>query len=547
MSAKSDNKNTWLFLAFLLMAGTANLFQRTGTPWLDTLMHCVNDSIYVGLLLFWIESVRTRLLPSAVRTHMICAAVLMLLYMLLRIFKYRFTVEPVLMRYTAYSYWIPQTLIPTLFLMTCICILRGMNKQADAKERWLLLPACLLALIAMTNDLHFLVYVPKVDLPGFAVKTGSYSHGPVFYILYVWMILAVVIGLILLFYAARRFPKGAVRSLLAVVIAWQGYLAFFSLVIDRIPNSLRPFNMPESNVFGLLGIFEVCIRYRLIPSNDNYSGFFHELKLPTLITDRLFHPVYRTKTALPVGPGELNAALKSPVMLPGDQKLSGREIRGGYAFWVEDESAVHQAQAKLVEANDMIGQENDLIRAETEQKEKDAYLQSRHRIYHEIAAELYPVQKRISRLLDGAVPGTEEFRDTIAGVCVLNAYVKRKTNLLLLASEKDALSIGELSLALQESAHYLTLAGLQTTVSVTQESTLPAQQIVRLYDTFESLTEQLIGKAPSLMVSWTGGGLRLASETDRLPDKDGITLPVRFWQNEEILYMDIPAGKEAAV
>ena len=547
MSISKQNRNTWLFCAFLLLAGIANLFTRTAIPQIDMLMYCVNDAIYIGLLLFWIESVRVRLLPSAARTHMLGSAVLMLLYMLLRIFKYRFAVGPAVLRYTAYAYWIPQTLIPALFLMTCICIVRGMDKQADRKERWLLLPAGLLALIVMTNDLHRLVYVPKIDLSGFAVSTGTYSHGPVFYLLYVWMILGVILGLMLLFYWGRRFPKGAVWHLLVVVSLWFSYLALFSLVIDRIPNSIRPFNMPEINTFGLLGVFEVCIRYRLIPSNDNYSGFFHELGMPALITDRQFLPVYSTKNALPAGRGELNAALVSPVALPGDQKLSGRKIRGGYAFWVENESAVHQAQARLVEANEMIGQENDLIRAETEQKEKDAYLQSRHRIYHEIAAELYPVQQRIRQLLNGAVPGTERFRETIAGVCVLNAYVKRKTNLLLLAAEKDSLSIEELSLALQESANYLTLAGLQTMISVTEETILPAQQVVRLYDAFERLAEQLLGKASSLMVSWTGCGLRLASKTDQLPSQDEIALPVSFLQDEDILYIDIQAGKGAAV
>ena len=44
---------------------------------------------------------------------------------------------------------------------------------------------------------------------------------------------------------------------------------------------------------------------------------------------------------------------------------------------------------------------------EAEQKEKDAHLQSRHRIYHEIAAELYPCQKRIGQLLEETVPGSE--------------------------------------------------------------------------------------------------------------------------------------------
>ena len=543
MSVSKQKRNTWLFLVFLLLAGIANSLKMMFGARADSLLTILNDVILTGLLLFWIQSVRTRLLPSAARTHVLSAALLMLLYMLLRIFKYRFAVDPVVMRYTAYAYWTPQTLIPTLFLMTCICIVRGMDKQADRKERLLLLPACILALTAMTNDLHRLVYVPQIDLSSFTVSSGTYSHGPIFYLLYVWMILAIGLGLILLFHRMKRFPAGAALHLTALVLLWFGYLALFSLVIDRIPNSIRPFNAPEAQTFGLLGVFEICIRYRLIPCNTNYPGFFHALGMPALITDRQLNSVYGTKTEMPAGQSELKAALISPVGLPGDQKLLGREIRGGYAFWVEDESAVHRAQERLVEANETIEQENDLISAEAGQKEKDAYLQSRHRIYHEIAAELYPVQKRIDRLLSRAKPGTDGFRDTIAMVSVLNAYVKRKTNLLLLASEKETLSLSELLLALQESAVYLTLAGTQTTADMREEETLSSDRVIALYDAFEHLSEQLLGTAPSMMVSVSGEGLRITAKASRRPDPPQIPLPVSFLESEDILYITVSAER----
>ena len=537
MSSLKQNQNTWLFLAFLLLAGVANVLSRVFSPGPASLMTALNYVILTGLLLFWIQYVRTRLLPSAVRTHVLSAAFLMLLYMLLRIFNYRFAVEPVVIRYINYAYWIPQTLIPALFLMTCIRIERGMDTQEDLKERLLMLPAGILALIVMFNDLHSLVYVSKIDLPDFAVESGTYSHGLIFYLLYAWMILAIGIGLVLLFHRSERLHKGAVLLLLAVVIVWFGYLAFFSLVIDKIPNSHRPFNAPEVNTFGLLGVFEVCIRYRLIPCNDNYSGFFHALGMPAIITDRQMNSVHCTKSELTAGQDELKAALVSPVTLPDDQKLFGREIRGGYAFWAEDESVVHRAQARLLEANETIEQENDLISAETEQKEKDAYLQSQHRIYHEIATELYPVQKRIDQLLSGAKPAAEGFRDTIAMVSVLNAYVKRKTNLLLLASEKETLSLSELLLALQESAVYLTLAGMQTTADMQGEETLNADLIIALYDAFEHLAEQMLHAVPSMMVSLSRDGLRIAVKAGRRPDTALVPLPVRFLESEDILYI----------
>ena len=547
MNITEQNKNTWRFIGFLFLAGLANVLSMVFGPEPASLMTALNYVILTGLLLFWLQSVRTRLLPSAIRTYILSAALLMLLYMLLRIFKYRFAVEPVVMRYAVYTYFIPQLLIPALFLMTCIRIRRGDSERGKKNESLLLIPACLLALAVITNDLHALVYVPKISLSSFAVDNGTYSYGVIFYFLYVWMILAVGLGLALLLRGVGRFPKGAVRQLLTVISLWFGYLTLFSLVFDRMPHSLRPFNMPETHIFGLLGVFEVCIRHRLIPCNEEYSGFFHALGSPALITDRQLNPVYRTKTALPVKRSELRAALESPVELPGDQKLSGREIRGGYAFWTEDESAVRRAQGRLEDANETIAQENELIRAETEQKEKAAYLQSRHRIYHEIAAELYPVQKRIARLLGSAEPGTDSFRDTIVMVSVLNAYVKRKTNLLLLASEKERLSLRDLLLALQESAEYLSLAGMQTSADMREDQELSADRALALYDAFEQLAEQLLGAASSMMVSVSGSGLRISAKADRCPDAAEIPLPVRFLESEDILYITVSAERAGDV
>ena len=136
-----QNRNTRLFIGFLLLAGVANLISRLPGSEKSTLMTCVNYLTYIGLLLFWIEAVRTRLLPTAARTSILGAALLMLLLMLLRIFKYRFAVSVVSMRYAVYAYWIPQMLIPALFLMTCIRIRRAGQEKRKRYEDLILILA----------------------------------------------------------------------------------------------------------------------------------------------------------------------------------------------------------------------------------------------------------------------------------------------------------------------------------------------------------------------------------------------------------------------
>ena len=67
-----------------------------------------------------------------------------------------------------------------------------------------------------------------------------------------------------------------------------------------------------------------------------------------------------------------------------------------------------------------------------------------------------------------------------------------------------------------------------------------------LYDAFQVLTEQLLDRAPALMVSWNPAGLCLAAQTEAAPDPEESPLPVRLRRAEGTLYMDIlcPAGGE---
>ena len=540
MDRQESKRNTYLFIGFFLLAGVANALSRTGIPALDALMAECNYLIYIGLLLYWLQSVRARLLPSRAKNGITGAALLMLLYQTLRVFKYRFATEPAVMRYLVYLFFVPMTLIPTLFLMTCLRI-RRRDRTERRKDALLLIPPVLLSLIALTNDFHHLVYVPKTDISSFAVDSGTYAQGPVFYALYAWMILSFAAGLVLLFREAGLRYRKAISFLAVEVTLWSGLLAFFALVIDGtlLP---RMYNNPEIHIFGMLGVFEVCIHCRMIPHNGDYPGFFRMLQTPAQVTDGAFQPVYRSGCALAAETEQLRAALVSPVYLTPDLKLSGRKVRGGYAFWAEDETEVHRAQERLAEANELIESENSLIRAETEQREKDAWLQSRHRIYHEIAEIMYPCQQRIERLLGQMEPNTPAFREQLARVSVLNAYVKRKTNLLLLAAEQESLTTQTLFLALKESASYLSLAGLHTEALPPEaERPLPAATVIALYDAFEDVADALMGKALSLMLSWQGDALVLATETAQIPDLSGLPVPARIREEEGILYMDLLA------
>ena len=158
-----QNKNTWLFIGFLLLAGVLHSRDPDTYHFLVSIEYCAEYLIYAGLILSWTQSVNRRLLPTREKGYVLAAACLMLLFLAAQFTKYRIAVEPGIIRYCWYVYYIPILFIPTLFLMTCFRLFRGTGR-GKVDEFLFLIPAGLLALGVLTNDLHMLAFIPNEDI-----------------------------------------------------------------------------------------------------------------------------------------------------------------------------------------------------------------------------------------------------------------------------------------------------------------------------------------------------------------------------------------------
>ena len=470
---------------------------------------------------------------------MVAVAVFMIFYLILRAYKYRIAGVDAGIRLSWYAYYIPMTVITALFLMVCIYIHRGATKP-KVDERLFIIPAVALSGIIITNDIHYLVFVPESGLDNFIGKSGTYTYGTPFYLAYAWIILAVVSGVILLIKTFGLRQKRRLLYLVGILAIWLILTQLHTL--KKYVEFTPPYESPELYIFTALAIFEFAIRQRLIPYNENYSGFFESLPMTVMITDEAYNPVYQSAVSLKLGSDVLAEALRNPIYPIPDGRLSGRKIRGGYTFWIEDESDIRHANEELNEANELLEGENTLIEYENNQKEENAYLRLHHHIYHEIAQEMYPYQKRIESLLNEAVPGTEEFKDIVAEVSVLNAFVKRKTNMLLMASEHETIPVNELLLAVSESGRYLEFVGIKTSVDEgVHNEDYPSDTIIAIYDTFQMIIEQLIGEATMLLISFSEEGLRLSTDATIKIDTENVPLPIEVERPDDILLITIKA------
>ena len=542
----NSKRSLLIYVGILTFVGLLHIIEHTihdisaqGDPHyaVVTLFFCIELVIYTLLIIFWMQSVHTRLLPSRARSYMVAVALFMILYLMLRVYKYRIAGVDLGLRLSWYAYYIPMTFIPALFLMICIYVQRGKAKP-KFDERLFLIPPSVLSVIFITNDLHHLVFVPEAGLTNFIGKSGTYTYRISFYLAYAWIVIAILAGIILLIKTFGLKEKRKLMYLGGIFAIWLVLMQLHTL--KKYVEFTPPYETPEIYIFTLLAIFEFVIRQRLIPFNENYEGFFASLPMTVMITDKRFTPVYQSAESLRLEPDVLAEALEAPIYPIPDGKLSGRHIRGGYTFWIDDESDIRHANEELNEANELLEEENTLIEYENDQKKENAYLHLHHHIYHEISRRMYPYQKKIEDLLNEAKPGTKEFRDIVAEVSVLNVFVKRKTNMLLMASDHDTIPVNELLLAISESGRYLEFVGLKTSVDESGfNDDYPSDTIIDIYDTFQLLTEQLIGRATLLMISYSEGGLRLAADTSIKINTENTPLPVNIEQQEDILFISI--------
>ena len=176
---------------------------------------------------------------------------------------------------------------------------------------------------------------------------------------------------------------------------------------------------------------------------------------------------------------------------------------------------------------------------ENKLKEQKARLDAQNQVYARIASAIFPKQKRIEELLMNTTPGDSAFAKELGKVCVLNAYSKRKTNLLLLSEESLPKSNRELFLALSETARFLKCCGVEAAAIGEEYSELPLPDIHALYDTFETVIETYFPVAKTMTFSLKPDGIRIAMEAKGTQDLPETQLPVRSEESDGILFFTI--------
>lgn len=456
---------------------------------------------YTTAALIWARQLQKRLLQENVRRNLVATAFLLIFWMAIRTIKYEFLSDDVIARYIWYLYYVPLTIIPLLMLHSVLHIGKRHDRTISRKWNLLYIPAALIILGILTNDWHQLAFRFKGGLS--AWSDSDFIRGPFGYAAMGWVVALslVILGIVFIRCAVPGHRKRIWVPMIPILIGAAYTLVDISGQKNIVTIMLK---MPEVGCFCLAAFMECLIAVRLFPSNDGYSDFWNASSIGAGIMDEDGAIRYRSEQSLFADPEQIREAEHQAVLLRNDTvALRSHAIRGGYGYWTKDLGEINRLNRSLADLGDVIAEENAMLDAENKIKENRTRIEQQSRLYDSIAESVRPQLDKINALLEYPPEEEAAFEKTMQYACILNCYVKRRSNLLMLFHQKKEIPGGELRLAVSETAKYLQLYGVKADTQFSGDVLLPGEILLSAYELLETAIEAAVPGADAILISVT--------------------------------------------
>lgn len=466
------------FLLFLL-AGIFQMVDSYLPEFWHVLLALLAHVILISLVIAWGVSLLHRLVRKDLRIYFFIIALLMLFFLVIRMIKYGLTREgETLSRYLWYSYYVSLCFIPPTLLLASLSIENKKGKSLNKFWYLIYLPAVILVGFIYTNDLHEWVFALNFSSGDF-----SYSHRFIFYIALVWEILITITSIIIMIIKCQ---VSACKKKTWIPIST--FVISASLSAICFITNFSAFKIPELLCFTCIVSVESCIAIGLIPSNENYIDYFYRLSDPIIITDEKMNTVYASKSSFSIRKEQLQEASKGYLMLDDYKRICGEKIHGGYVFKIEDLTHINEINLALEDTNERLMEENDLIEVENEMKAQKAKIDEQKELFTRVEEATKEELTRLNNTLFEIENNHSNYIDKMKFACVLGAYIKRRSNLIMLSRNNELLDAEELALSIKESLNYLCLMGVEVSLDFNLKGKISSEILGKIYDFFEIVT-----------------------------------------------------------
>ncbi|MBQ6513453.1 MAG: hypothetical protein IJI09_01905 [Clostridia bacterium] len=444
-------------------------------------------------VLVWALSVQRRVTDRRLRRTLLWAAAFLLLYSILQYVNYSLSGgAPDFSRYLWYAYYIPMIAVPLCCFFTALSVYWPEEEPLPRICVFLTVLAALMALGFLTNDLHFSAFsFPSGVLDG----NGEERHSWLYVLYCIWFGLLMLAALVIISRKSRRSVGRTLQALPAAPVLAMSLLLLLGLMgIRPRVNGIDIWKDGQIFTFGVLGFLESCIGIGLIPANRDYEHLFSLAELPAVILDEREQPVYRTANA------------RYPFPENADTRVQAHAIPGGSIRWTTDVGPLRMMNESLTEAIQQIEARNAYLAEENRTRQERAELETRSRLYDRVSHIVRPQLDSIEARARAA-EGTEDFQAQLPRIAVLCAYVKRRSNMELMAA--DLLPLEELAAAIRESLENIRLGGADTALQAAGHGEYPARMITAAYEHFEDIAEASMDSLSGLLVTIRADGDRL--------------------------------------
>lgn len=454
--------------------------------------------IYFGLFIAWGISIQQRIIKRQIRYYLIFITCLMAYWIMARTMRYFFVIEdPNFYHILWYSYYIPILLIPLLALFMVLYIGKPENYQLPKWLHLLYIPTILLIILVLTNGWHQQVFAFH---PGDIWIRRDYEYGIGYWLIFAWMLICAV-PMFAILISKSRVPRSK-KILWLPIIPFVIYIVYAILYKIRVP-FIQNVIGDMTAVFCLLimAILESCIQIGLIRSNANYAGLFYASGIAAQIVDKNYKVHYRSEEAYPLPVETMRQAEQGLVELDPDTRLSSVPVTGGYALWIEDVSEMNSLLSELQAVGQGLAEHNDLLQAELELKECQVIIDEKNRIYDKVTKEAAPQLSMLNNLLMKKSPVAMPLREKLTWLTILGAYIKRRSNLIILSEDRNILYAKELEFCFRESIEAISECGIPSFFKRRCEGNLPTEYGFLVYDFFEEIIETTLPTLGSLLVN----------------------------------------------
>ncbi len=458
----------------------------------------IRSSIYIALFTAWGFSVRYRIIAVHTRRYLTAAAVMMVLWMLLRTVKYGFTVDPNISRMLWYMYYIPMLLLPWISVCASLSLGKYGEFRLPVWTKLLGVATALLVLLVLTNDYHQLIFTFPENAVVFS--DSDYGYAPSYYFL------SAMEGIcILLAYGTMlqrcRLPRSR-RLMWLPIIPIAGLVLYTVLYVTNYA-FLRRFapDLTVAECCLTIAAFESCIGNGLIQVNVHYQELFENAGFPVCIMDQQNTLYMASSSGGQLAETVMQHGQQAAAMSDKGVRIHSFPIAGGNVFWEENIAGIQEEIDRLQDLQESLRESHMISSEEYRTNKEKIRLAEVNRLYDQMQLQTAGCLGSIRALLQELERETdaEQERFLLGKIAVYGAYFKRRNNLLFVEETRQRIGGDELASCLKESFAALGYLGIKASYEVDTDAEFSLHDMMAVYDLVEQVIEQSLDQLNALI------------------------------------------------